>query len=63
MPPCKHSFSLNEHYFKLRIIGIYQIIGGIVGLGTSVWLYTMLESKPTAIVMLFYVYNLVMSFR
>ena len=34
-------FLLEEYYFKLKLIGIYQIIGGLIGLGIMIWLITM----------------------
>lgn len=34
-------FLLQEYYFKLKLIGIYQIIGGVIGLGIMIWLFTM----------------------
>ena len=35
------NFLLEEYYYKLKLIGIYQIIGGSIGLGITIWIITM----------------------
>lgn len=45
-----NNYLLQEYYFKLKLIGIYQIIGGLVGLGLTVWLITMLLPMPFVVV-------------
>ena len=37
-----NNYLLQEYYFKLKLIGIYQIVAGIIGLGLTDWLITML---------------------
>jgi hypothetical protein len=44
------NYLLQEYYFKLKLIGIYQIIGGLIGLGLTIWLITMLLPMPFPIV-------------
>ena len=44
------NYLLQEYYFKLKLIGIYQIIGGLIGLGLTTWLITMLLPMPFLIV-------------
>ncbi|MEO8108621.1 MAG: hypothetical protein ABI594_01245 [Ginsengibacter sp.] len=40
------NYLLQEYYFKLKLIGIYQIIGGLIGLGLTIWLIAMLLPMP-----------------
>lgn len=40
------NYLLQDYYFKLKIIGIYQIAGGLIGLGLTIWLITMLLPMP-----------------
>ena len=35
------AFLMEEYYFKLKLIGIYQIIGGCIGLGITIWFISM----------------------
>lgn len=44
------NYSLQEYFFKLKIIGVYQIIGGFIGLGLTIWVITMLLPMPLTIV-------------
>jgi hypothetical protein len=41
---------LQEYYFKLKLIEVYQIMSGLVGLGLTLWLITMLLPMPFAVV-------------
>ena len=45
-----NNYLLQEYYFKLKLIAIYQIIGGLVGLGLTIWLITMLLPMPLVVV-------------
>ena len=45
-----NNYFLQEYYFKLKLIGIYQIIGGLVGLGLTTWLITMLLPMPFVVI-------------
>jgi hypothetical protein len=45
-----NNYLLQEYFFKLKLIGIYQIIGGLVGLGLTIWLITMLLPMPFIVV-------------
>jgi len=40
------NYLLQEYCFKLKLIGIYQIVGGLAGLGLTTWLITMLLPMP-----------------
>src|SRR5690242_8517910 len=44
------NYLLQEYYFKLKLIGIYQIAGGLIGLSLTVWLITMLLPMPFVVV-------------
>jgi hypothetical protein len=45
-----NNYHLQEYYYKLKLIGIYQVIGGLIGLGLTVWLITMLLPMPLVVI-------------
>lgn len=45
---------LDEYNFKLKLIGIYQIFGGTVGVALTIWLISMLQSHPGTALAIFY---------
>ncbi len=46
------NYLLEEYYFKLKLIGIYQFIGGFIGLGLIMWTITMIW--PLNLLLVFY---------
>ncbi len=40
------NWRLEDYYYKLKLIGIYQIAGGVLGIALFIWYITLLEDKP-----------------